>query len=124
MDIKKNINPNNNNNTFHLKTVEMASRKEAHFATLLARGDAEIKSLREEVERLKKENESIKTEGEKRLEREKTILLEKIDTLQRTNGPGESEAILRMQREVALHKETNARLMLKIDELNGKLKKT
>lgn len=95
---------------------------EAHFAALLAKGDLEIKVLREEVERLKKENEVIKTQGEKRLEKEKAILLEKIDILQRTNGSGESQAIMRMQKELSLHKETNAHLMLKIDELNGKLK--
>lgn len=95
---------------------------QTHFASLLAKGDAEIKMLREEVQKLRKEIESLKTEGLKNLEREKEILLKRIQNLEEANGRGESEAILRMKREVKLHKEANAQLMLKIDELSTKLK--
>ena len=95
---------------------------EKHFAELLAKGDADIKTLREKVAFLEAENISLKTEGLKKLEREKEILVDKIRHLEETIGQGESEVILKMKTEVEMHKTTIARLMLKVDELNLKLK--
>lgn len=80
----------------------MSNRIQDHFGALLAKANAEIKALREGLERLKEENRSLKTEGAQRLYREK--------------------AILKMKREVSLFKESNDRLMLEVESLKNQLK--
>lgn len=89
---------------------------------LLKKADGQIHELRDEVARLKEENISLKTEGSKKLEAEKAILLEKIASLEAKSPRSESNAIINMRREVLFFKETNARLMLRIEELTKKLK--
>ena len=102
---------------------EMVSKEKNAFMALLQKGDAEIRDLKREVSRLTIENLDLKTDGTKRLESEKTILMNKIEMLEAQCGRGESEAIIKMRREVDLYKEANARLMLKVDELNKTLQK-
>jgi hypothetical protein len=100
----------------------MTDARERNGVALLRKADEQIHQLRDEVERLKKENRSLKTEGSKQLEAEKAILLIKIASLEAKSPRGESEAILNMRKEVSFFKETNARLMLRIEELSKKLK--
>lgn len=77
------------------------SKAEQMFYLLLKKGDDEIRALRAEVQGLK----------------------EKISSSESMHGKGESEIVIALMKRLTMVEETNARLMLKIEELNGKLKK-
>ena len=100
----------------------MTDARTRNAMALLTKADGQIHELRDEVARLKEENESLKTEGSKKLEAEKAIMLEKIAFLETKSPRSESNAIINMRKEVLFFKETNARLMLRIEELTKKLK--
>jgi len=100
----------------------MTDARTRNAIALLKKADGQIHELRNEVACLKEENRSLKTEGSKKLEAEKAILLEKIASLEAKSPRSESNAIIDMRREVSFFKETNARLMLRIEELTKKLK--